>query len=78
MGWILLWLMIGYGTAAFVTYQELMEKGEVTLKNLAQGAALAFLGPILTIIVGVICIVDFFETHGDRVVLKRTDDSEGG
>jgi len=78
MGWILLWLMIGYGTSAFVIYLELMDKGEVTLKSLVMVAILALLGPVLTIIVGIIYTIDFFEAHGDRVVLKRTDKSEGG
>jgi hypothetical protein len=78
MGWILLWLMIGYSTATVAAYKELMDKGELTVKTLAQSAALAFLGPILTIIVIIIFAFDFFEAHGDKVVLKRTDESEGG
>ena len=78
MVWVLLWFVIGYSTAAFVTYKELLDNGEVTLKTLAIAVALGLLGPLLTIIVGIIFCADFFEVHGDKVVIRRTDKKEGG
>ena len=74
MIWLLLWLLIGYLSVAYVAYNEAMlGKEPITLNHLTKLAALGLLGPIVACLIIGLTIHEFYEVHGDTVIFGKKE-----
>jgi hypothetical protein len=78
MIYLFLWFLIGYVTTIACLYRLLKESGKVTINDVGIASVAGIFGPLLTLAVCVFLASKFFEVHGEKVVLRKPDENEGG
>ncbi|MCK4978342.1 MAG: hypothetical protein KAS36_15510 [Anaerolineales bacterium] len=76
MIWILLWLVVGYLSAAYLARYGTLKDKPITLNHLTALISIGLLGPMLTLVIIINTMIEFYDEHGETVIFRKEKKEE--